>query len=176
MAIGKRSLMNEHMIAVLNKVRSMDPEPVQKSYLYYSQAEKEAVDYLIAIDMLTEKTFTDDDGNPKKGYVLGDFGKEAVRDIMKLQMKIDLQERIFEDPTEEVKVSELKDIRRELNSAVSDGSDEKADDLRKQIAEKEQELMKDYQRTVEKQIEELDNRGQKKMDTISKWKQQKENQ
>ena len=55
MALGKRSLMNEHMIAVLNKVRSMDPDPVQKSYLYYSQAEKEAVDYMIAIDLLKEK-------------------------------------------------------------------------------------------------------------------------
>ena len=52
MAIGKRSLMNEHMITVLNKVSSMNPEPVQKSYLYYSQAEKEAVDYMIAIDLL----------------------------------------------------------------------------------------------------------------------------
>ena len=176
MAIGKRSLMNEHMIAVLNKVRSMDPEPVQKSYLYYSQAEKEAVDYMIAIDLLTEKTFTDEEGNPKKGYVLGEFGKEVARDITRIQMKIDLQERIYEDPSQEDKVSELKDIRRELNSAVDEGSEEKANELRKQMAEKEKVLMDDYQKTVEKQIEELDSRGQKKMDTISKWKMQKKSQ
>ena len=118
MALGKRSLMNEHMIAVLNKVRSMDPEPVQKSYLYYSQAEKEAVDYMIAIDLLTETSFEDDDGNVKKGYILGDFGREVVRDITRIQMKIDLQERIFEDPSQKDKISDLKDIRRELNSAV----------------------------------------------------------
>ena len=37
-------------------------------------------------------------------------------------------------------------------------------------------LMDDYQKTVEKQIEELDSRGQKKMDTISKWKMQKKSQ
>lgn len=168
--------MNEHMIAVLNKVRSMDPEPVQKSYLYYSQAEKEAVDYMIAIDLLTEKTFEDDEGNQKKGYILGDFGREIVRDITKIQMKIDLQERIFEDPSQGDKVSELRDIRRELNSAVSEGSAERADELKKKMAEREQDLMDDYQKTVDKQIEELDNRGQKKMDTISKWKQQKKNQ
>ena len=176
MALGKRSLMNEHMIAVLNKVRSMDPEPVQKSYLYYSQAEKEAVDYMIAIDLLTETSFEDDDGNVKKGYILGDFGREVVRDITRIQMKIDLQERIFEDPSQKDKISDLKDIRRELNSAVSEGSVEKADELKKRIAEKEEVLMEDYQKTVEKQIEELDSRGQKKMDTISKWKQQKKNQ
>ena len=168
--------MNEHMIAVLNKVRSMDPEPVQKSYLYYSQAEKEAVDYMIAINLLTEKTFEDDEGNQKKGYILGDFGREIVRDITKIQMKIDLQERIFEDPSQGDKVSELRDIRRELNSAVSEGSAERVDELKKKMAEREQDLMDDYQKTVDKQIEELDNRGQKKMDTISKWKQQKKNQ
>ena len=173
MALGKRSLMNEHMIAVLNKVRSMDPEPVQKSYLYYSQAEKEAVDYMIAIDLLTETSFEDDDGNVKKGYILGDFGREVVRDITRIQMKIDLQERIFEDPSQKDKISDLKDIRRDLNSAVSEGSVEKADELKKRIAEKEEVLMEDYQKTVEKQIEELDSRGQKKMDTISKWKQQR---
>ena len=176
MALGKRSLMNEHMIAVLNKVRSMDPEPVQKSYLYYSQAEKEAVDYMIAIDLLTETSFEDDDGNVKKGYILGDFGREVVRDITRIQMKIDLQERIFEDPSQKDKISDLKEIRRELNSAVNEGSVEKADELNKRIAEKEEVLMEDYQKTVEKQIEELDSRGQKKMDTISKWKQQKKNQ
>ena len=176
MALGKRSLMNEHMIAVLNKVRSMDPEPVQKSYLYYSQAEKEAVDYMIAIDLLTETSFEDDDGNVKKGYILGDFGREVVRDITRIQMKIDLQERIFEDPSQKDKISDLKEIRRELNSAVNEGSVEKADELKKRIAEKEEVLMEDYQKTVEKQIEELDSRGQKKMDTISKWKQQKKNQ
>lgn len=176
MALGKRSLMNEHMIAVLNKVRSMDPEPVQKSYLYYSQAEKEAVDYMIAIELLMETSFKDDDGNIKKGYILGDFGREVVRDITRIQMKIDLQERIFEDPSQKDKISDLKDIRRELNSAVSEGSVEKAAELKKRIAEKEEVLMEDYQKTVEKQIEELDSRGQKKMDTISKWKQQKKNQ
>lgn len=176
MALGKRSLMNEHMIAVLNKVRSMDPEPVQKSYLYYSQAEKEAVDYMIAIELLMETSFEDDDGNIKKGYILGDFGREVVRDITRIQMKIDLQERIFEDPSQKDKISDLKDIRRELNSAVSEGSVEKAAELKKRIAEKEEVLMEDYQKTVEKQIEELDSRGQKKMDTISKWKQQKKNQ
>ncbi|WP_400232039.1 hypothetical protein [Methanomethylophilus alvi] len=176
MALGKRSLMNEHMIAVLNKVRSMDPEPVQKSYLYYSQAEKEAVDYMIAIELLMETSFEDDDGNIKKGYILGDFGREVVKDITRIQMKIDLQERIFEDPSQKDKISDLKDIRRELNSAVSEGSVEKADELKKRIAEKEEVLMEDYQKTVEKQIEELDSRGQKKMDTISKWKQQKKNQ
>ena len=168
--------MNEHMIAVLNKVRSMDPEPVQKSYLYYSQAEKEAVDYMIAIELLMETSFEDDDGNIKKGYILGDFGREVVKDITRIQMKIDLQERIFEDPSQKDKISDLKDIRRELNSAVSEGSVEKADELKKRIAEKEEVLMEDYQKTVEKQIEELDSRGQKKMDTISKWKQQKKNQ
>lgn len=176
MALGKRSLMNEHMIAVLNKVRSMDPEPVQKSYLYYSQAEKEAVDYMIAIELLMETSFEDNDGNIKKGYILGDFGREVVKDITRIQMKIDLQERIFEDPSQKDKISDLKDIRRELNSAVSEGSVEKADELKKRIAEKEEVLMEDYQKTVEKQIEELDSRGQKKMDTISKWKQQKKNQ
>ena len=176
MALGKRSLMNEHMIAVLNKVHNMDPEPVQKSYLYYSQAEKEAVDYMIAIDLLTETTFEDDEDNLKKGYVLGEFGKEIVKDITRIQMKIDLQERIFEDPSQEDKVSELKDIRRELNSAVSEGSVERANELKKQMDEKEKILMDDYRKTVEKQIEELDSRGQKKMDTISKWKQQKKNQ
>ncbi len=176
MALGKRSLMNEHMIAVLNKVRSMDPDPVQKSYLYYSQAEKEAVDYMIAIDLLLEKTFEDEEGNQKKGYILGEFGREIVRDITRIQMKIDLQERIFEDPSQEDKVSELKDIRRELNSAVSEGSVERANELKKQMDEKEKLLMDDYRKTVEKQIEELDSRGQKKMDTISEWKQQKKNQ
>lgn len=176
MALGKRSLMNEHMIAVLNKVRSMDPEPVQKSYLYYSQAEKEAVDYMIAIDLLTETSFEDDDGNVKKGYILGDFGREVIKDITRIQMKINLQEKIFEDPSQKDKIYDLKDIRRELNSAVGEGSIEKADELKKRIAEKEELLMEDYQKTVEKQIEELDNRGQKKMDTISKWKQQKKNQ
>ena len=176
MALGKRSLMNEHMITVLNKVRNMDPEPVQKSYLYYSQAEKEAVDYMIAIDLLTETSFEDDDGNVKKGYILGNFGREVVRDITRIQMKIDLQERIFEDPSQKDKISDLEDIRRELNSAVSEGFIEKADELKKRIAEKEKVLMEDYQKTVEKQIEELDSRGQKKMDTISKWKQQKKNQ
>lgn len=176
MALGKRSLMNEHMIAVLNKVRGMDPEPVQKSYLYYSQAEKEAVDYMIAIDLLTETSFEDDDGNVKKGYILGDFGREVIKDITRIQMKINLQEKIFEDPSQKDKIYDLKDIRRELNSAVGEGSIEKADELKKRIAEKEELLMEDYQKTVEKQIEELDNRGQKKMDTISKWKQQKKNQ
>ena len=176
MAIGKRSLMNEHMIAVLNKVSSMDPEPVQKSYLYYSQAEKEAVDYMIAIDLLTEKTFLDDEGNQKKGYVLGDFGREIIRDITRIQMKINLQEKIFEDPSQGDKASELKSIRRQLNSAVSEGSAERADELKKKMAEKEQDLMEDYQKTVDRQIEELDCRGQKKMETISKWKQQKKNQ
>ena len=176
MAIGKRSLMNEHMIAVLNKVRSMDPDPVQKSYLYYSQAEKEAVDYMIAIDLLMEKTFEDDDGNVKKGYVLGDFGREVVKDITRIQMKIDLQEKIFEDPSQGEKISELIEIRRELNSAVNDGSEGRISELKKRMAAKENELMEDYQRTVDKQIEELDSRGQKKMDTISKWKQQKKNQ
>lgn len=176
MALGKRSLMNEHMIAVLNKVRSMDPEPVQKSYLYYSQAEKEAVDYMIAIDLLTETSFEDDDGNVKKGYILGDFGREVIKDITRIQMKINLQEKIFEDPSQKDKIYDLKDIRRELNSAVGEGSIEKADELKKRIAEKEELLMGDYQKTVEKQIEKLDNRGQKKMDTISKWKQQKKNQ
>ena len=91
-------------------------------------------------------------------------------------MKIDLQERIFEDPSQKDKISDLEDIRRELNSAVSEGFIEKADELKKRIAEKEKVLMEDYQKTVEKQIEELDSRGQKKMDTISKWKQQKKNQ
>ena len=176
MAIGKRSLMNEHMIAVLNKVRSMDPDPVQKSYLYYSQAEKEAVDYMIAIDLLKEKSFEDEDGNVKKGYVLGDFGREVVKDITRIQMKIDLQERIYEDPSQDGKIAELIEIRRELNSAVSDGSDDLIFELKKKMAIKENELMEDYQRTVDRQIEELDNRGQKKMDTISKWKQQKKNQ
>ncbi len=175
MAIGKRSLMNEHMIAVLNKVRSMDPEPVQKSYLYYSQAEKEGVDYMIAIDLLMEKTFEDEDGNQKKGYVLGEFGREVVRDITRIQMKIDLQERIYEDPSQSDKVSELRDMRRELNSAVSEGSAERADELKKRMIEKEQSLMNDYQKTVDRQIEELDSRGQKKMNTISKWKQQQKN-
>ena len=176
MAIGKRSLMNEHMIAVLNKVRSMDPDPVQKSYLYYSQAEKEAVDYMIAIDLLKEKSFEDEDGNVKKGYVLGDFGREVVKDITRIQMKLDLQERIYEDPSQDGKIAELIEIRRELNSAVSDGSDDLIFELKKKMAIKENELMEDYQRTVDRQIEELDNRGQKKMDTISKWKQQKKNQ
>ena len=176
MAIGKRSLMNEHMIAVLNKVRSMDPDPVQKSYLYYSQAEKEAVDYMIAIDLLKEKSFEDDDGNMKKGYVLGDFGREVVKDITRIQMKIDLQERIYEDPSQGEKISELIDIRRELNSAICGGSEDRISELKKKMAAKENELMEDYQRTVDKQIEELDSRGQKKMDTISKWKQQKKGQ
>lgn len=175
-AIGKRSLMNEHMITVLNKVNSMDPEPVQKSYLYYSQAEKEAVDYMIAIDLLTETVFDDVDGNQKKGYILGDFGRELIRDITRIQMRIDFQERLFEDPSREEKASEINDLRKELNSAVTEGSHERIDELRKQMAEKEKGLMDDYQRTVEKQIEELDSRGQKKMDTISKWKQQKKNQ
>ena len=175
MAIGKRSLMNEHMITVLNKVRSMDPDPVQKSYLYYSQAEKEAVDYMIAIDLLKEKTF-EDDGSIRKGYVLGDFGKEVIKDITRIQMKIDLQERIFEDPSQGERVSELIDIRRELNSTVDDDSEERMAELRKMMAVKESELMEDYQRTVDRQIEELDSRGQKKMDTISKWKQQRKGQ
>ncbi len=176
MALGKRSLMNEHMIAVLNKVRSMDPDPVQKSYLYYSQAEKEAVDYMIAIDLLMEKTFEDEEGNQKKGYILGEFGREIVRDITRIQMKIDLQERLFEDPSQEERMSELKDIRRELNNAVSEGSEDRADELRRRMIECEKSLMDDYDRTVAKQIEELDSRGQKKMDTISKWKQQKKGQ
>ena len=156
MAIGKRSLMNEHMIAVLNKVRSMDPDPVQKSYLYYSQAEKEAVDYMIAIDLLKEKSFEDDDGNVKKGYVLGDFGREVVKDITRIQMKIDLQGRIYEDPSQDGKIAELIEIRRELNSAVSDGSDDLIFELKKKMAIKENELMEDYQRTVDRQIEEHD--------------------
>ncbi len=176
MTIGKRWLMNVHMIAVLNKVRIMDPEPVQKSYLYYSQAEKEAVDYMIAIDLLMEQSFVDEDGNTKRGYVLGEFGREVVRDITRIQMKIDLQEKMYEDPTQGEKISELKDIRRELNNAVSEGSVEKADELRKRMIEKEQILMDDYQRTVDRQVMELDSRGQKKMNTISKWKQQQKNQ
>ena len=96
MALGKRSLMNEHMIAVLNKVHNMDPEPVQKSYLYYSQAEKEAVDYMIAIDLLTETTFEDEEGNVKKGYVLGEFGKEIVKDII-LQPGVKYEATIYAD-------------------------------------------------------------------------------
>ena len=133
----------------------------------------EAVDYMIAIDLLKERSFEDDDGNVKKGYVLGDFGREVVRDITRIQMKIDLQERIYEDPSQEDKISELIDIRRELNSAMDDGSEDRISELKKRMADKENELMEDYQRTVDRQIEELDSRGQKKMDTISKWKQQK---
>ena len=176
MAIGKRSLMNEHMIAVLNKVRSMDPEPVQKSYLYYSQAEKEAVDYLIAVDLLKEVSFADSDGKEKKGYVLGDFGKGAIDDIIALQMRLSLQESISEDPSKAEIAKELNIMRRDLNSAISTGSRETEDELRDRIETTEWMLMDDYQKTVDMQIRTLDSRGQKKMDTINRWKQQKKQQ
>ena len=176
MALGKRSLMNEHMIAVLNKVSSMDPEPVQKSYLYYSQAEKEFVDYMISVDLLKEATYYDSEGKEKKGYVLGDFGRDVVKDIINLQMRLSLQERISEDPKLEEISNELKIKRREYNSAVESGSVETANDLKRAIEFTENQLMGDYQKTVDSQIRELDSRGQKKMDTISKWKQQKKTQ
>ena len=175
MAIGKRSLMNEHMIAVLNKVSAMDPDPVQKSYLYYSQAEKGAVDYLIAVDLLKEVTFPDSEGKEKKGYVLGDFGKDAIRDIITLQMRLSLQESISKDPSKAEIAKELSAMRSELNSAISAGSKDTADELRDRIDSTERIMMEDYQRTVDRQIEELDSRGQRKMDTISKWKQQQKN-
>lgn len=173
MALGKRSLMNEHMIAVLNKVSSMSPNPVQKSYLYYSQAEKEAVDYMISVDLLKETTYYDSEGNQKKGYVLGDFGKDVVRDIISLQMRLNLQERISEDPEKQEAAKELQMMRREYNSAVEEGSSETAAQLKHNMEQTEKMLMDDYQRTINQQIRELDERGSRKMETINKWKQQK---
>lgn len=176
MAIGKRSLMNEHMIAVLNKVSSMDPEPIQKSYLYYSQAEKETVDYMIAIGLLKETPFSDNNGNLKKGYVLGDFGTEIVDDIIRIQMKVDLRERIYNNRSDDESVKELIDIRREFDSAVAEGSEERASELRRRVFEKENALFEEYQVTVDNRIKELDERGNRKMATINKWKQQKKSQ
>lgn len=176
MAIGKRSLMNEHMIAVLNKVSSMSPEPVQKSYLYYSQAEKEAVDYMIAVDLLKETTYIDSEGKEKKGYVLGDFGKDIARDIITLQMRLNLQERISEDPEKSEIARELQTMRSKLNSAAEEGSAENVKQLREQIEFTEKKLMADYQKTVDMQIQNLDSRGNRKMETINKWKQQRKTQ
>ncbi len=176
MASGKRSLLNEHMIAVLNKVSSMDPEPVQKSYLYYSQAEKEAVDYMISVDLLKETTFTDSDGKEKKGYVLGDFGKDVARDIITLQMRLNLQERIAEDPSKAEAARELRMMRQDYNSAVESGRTEEAGRIRKAMQDTESRLMVEYRKTAERQVEELDARGNKKMATINKWKMEKKNQ
>lgn len=168
--------MNEHMIAVLNKVSSMDPEPVQKSYLYYSQAEKEAVDYMIAIGLLKEATFYDGDGNLKKGYVLGDFGSEVVDDIIRIQMRIDLQERIHNNHSDDESVRELIHMKSEFKSAMDEGSEERALELRRRVYEKERTIFEEYQITVDNRIKELDERGNRKMATINKWKQQKKNQ
>lgn len=176
MSLGKRSLMNEHMIAVLNKVASMDPEPVQKSYLYYSQAEKEAVDYMIAVDLLKEKVFYDSEGKEKKGYVLGDFGRDIVKDIISLQMRLNLQERISEDPEKSEIAKELQTMRSKLNSAAEEGSEDTVKELRERIEHTEKMLMDDYQKTVDMQIQTLDSRGTRKMETINKWKQQRKNQ
>ena len=176
MAIGKRSLMNEHMIAVLNKVSSMDPEPVQKSYLYYSQAEKEAVDYMIAIGLLKETPFQDDEGNLKKGYILGDFGSDVVKDILRIQMRIDLQERIFNNDSNDESVKELISMRNEFKSAMDEGCEERASELRRRVYEKERSLFEEYQITVDNRVRELDERGNRKMATINRWKQQKKNQ
>ncbi len=176
MAIGKRSLFNDHMITVLNKVAGMDPEPVQKSYLYYSQAEKEAVDYMISVDLLKEKTFVDSEGKEKKGYVLGDFGRDVLKEIINLQMRIDLQERIAEDPSKKEIADELQMMRTKYNSAVEEGSPAEAKRIEKDIRDTERMLMQEYHDSVDRQVEELDSRGNKKMATINRWKQQQKRQ
>ncbi len=173
MALGKRSLMNEHMIAVLNKVSSMDPAPVQKSYLYYSQAEKESVDYMISVDLLKEATYLDSEGKEKKGYVLGDFGRDVAKDIISLQMRLNLQERICEDPEKQEVAKQFMMLRRDYNTAVDEGSHQVAESLKRGMEQAEKIIMDEFQDTVDQQIKELDERGNRKMETINKWKQQK---
>ena len=101
---------------------------------------------------------------------------EVVKDIIKIQMKIDLQERIFSNPFDKDAVMELNDVRKELKSAIAEGSKELVSELKKRIDEKEQVILENYQAIVDSQIRELDERSSRKMATINKWKQQKKNQ
>ena len=175
MAGVKRSLMNEHMITVLNKVSCMS-EPVQKSYLYYSQAEKESVDYMISIDLIKEVPFTDESGVQKKGYVLGDFGRVVYDEIIDIQKKISLQEHLSSLDPEDPSVSELKNMRVEYCEAMDNGLESEALEIRERMNKKENELYSGYEVATDRQVEELDARSSRKMATIMKWKQQKKNQ
>ena len=169
----KRSLINDHMAAVLNKVKGTDPLPVQKSYLYYSQAEKEAVDYMISVDLLKETTFVDSDGKERKGYVLGDFGRSVVDDILSLQMRMNLQERVCEDPEKKEIADELRMKRREYNSAVTSGDAARAEEIRRDLRHTETKLSEECRYVADQQVRELDDRGNRKMETISRWKRER---
>ena len=99
-----------------------------------------------------------------------------MEDIIRIQMKVDLRERIYNNRSDDESVRELIDIRREFDTAVAEGSEERASELRRRVFEKESALFEEYQVTVDNRIKELDERGNRKMATISKWKQQKKSQ
>jgi hypothetical protein len=59
---------------------------------------------------------------------------------------------------------------------MDEGCEERASELRRRVYEKERSLFEEYQITVDNRVRELDERGNRKMATINRWKQQKKNQ